>query len=146
MPPPESANVELMRRGFANFSRADWEATLAEIHPEIEWHLTFRLPDLSPDKTVFHGHEEVRELWVHLREAWDQLDLDLEQVLFDGEGAGGDGLLVLRVRFRAQSESSGIEVDRRLFYVQEIRDGMLLRQRPFDTEDEAFAAAGVPRG
>ena len=30
-----------MRRGFANFSRADWDATLAEIHPEIEWHLTF---------------------------------------------------------------------------------------------------------
>ena len=145
MPQPESANVELMRRGFANFSRADWDATLAEIHPEIEWHLTFMLPDLPPDKTVFYGHEEVRGLWVHLREAWDELELGLEEVLFDGEGAGGDGLLVLRVRFKARSESSGIEVDRRLFYLQDIRDGMLLRLRPFDTAEDAFSAAGVER-
>lgn len=145
MPKPESANVEIMRRGFANFSRADWDATLAEIHPEIEWHLTFMLPDLPPDKTVFHGREEVRELWVHLREAWDELELNLEEVVFDGEGAGGEGLLVLQVRFKARSESSGIEVDRRLFYVHDIRDGMLLRLRPFDSESEALAVAGVAR-
>jgi ketosteroid isomerase-like protein len=53
----------MMRAGFAAFSRGDWDSTLDLVDPEVEWHLTFRLPDLPPGKTVFTGHDEVRQLW-----------------------------------------------------------------------------------
>ena len=94
-----SENVATAERGFAAFSRGDWDACLAEVDPEIEWHLTFPLPDLPPDKTVFRGHAAV----------------------------------------------SGIEVDRVVFYIQDLRDAKMIRQRPFETEADAFAAAGVER-
>jgi ketosteroid isomerase-like protein len=135
-----SENSDSTRRGFAAFSRGDWEETLANIDPEIEWHLGFRLPDLPPDKTVFKGHDEVRELWDAFRSVWDELTLEPEEILYDK-----DDVLIVKTRFRGRGGSSGIEVDRVFVYIQELRDGKLLRQRPFDTEDEAFAAAGVER-
>lgn len=136
-----SENAEIARRGFAAFSRGDWDACLAEVHAEIEWHLTFRLPDLPPDKDVYYGHEEVQELFDAFKSVWDELTIDVEEVLYDR-----DDVLVLRVRFRGRGGASGIEVDRRLFYLQTIEDGKLRVQRPFESEREAFAAAGVARG
>ena len=135
-----SQNADTVRRGFAAFSRGDWEGTFADIDPEIEWHLTFQLPDLPPDKTVFRGYDELRTLFDNLAAFWDELTLEMVDVLHDD----GD-LLVVKARFSGRGGQAGIEVDRVLYYVQEMRDGKLLRQRPFDTEDEAFEAAGVER-
>ena len=136
-----SENEAVMRRGFAAFSRGDWDACLADMEPEIEWHVTFALPDLPPDQKVFRGHDEVRMLFDNIAEAWEGLTLEMEEVLFDD-----DDVLITRARFAGRGRGSGIEVDRRLFYVQELRDHKLLRQRPFETESEAFVAAGVERG
>jgi ketosteroid isomerase-like protein len=136
-----SENSETMRRGFAAFSRGDWEGCLAEVHPEIEWHLAFRLPDLPPGKEVFRGHEEVRQLFDAFKAVWAELTIEVEQVLHDE----GD-LLVSRVRFRGRGGGSGVEVDRRLFYVQRLREGKLRWQRAFDFEREALGAAGIERG
>ncbi len=135
-----SENADTMRRGFAAFSRGDWDGLLAEIDPEIEWHLVFELPDLPPDKKVFHGHDELRTLFDAFRSVWDELTLEVEEILHEG-----DDLLILRVLFQGRGGASGIEVDRHLFLVQELRGGKLLRQFPFETEAEAFAAAGVGR-
>ena len=135
-----SENADTMRRGFEAFSAGDWDRLLADVDPEIEWHLTFQLPDLPPDKKVFHGHDELRTLFGAFRSVWDELTLELEEVLHDA-----DDLLILKVRFQGRGGASGVEVDRHLFYVEELRDGKLLRQRPFETEEEAFAAAGVER-
>lgn len=131
-------NIEAVKRAFAAFSRGDWTACLAEVHPEIEWHITFQLPDLPPEKKVFRGHDEVRTLFDNLSEAWDELTLELLEVLHEDD----DGQ-ILKVRFAGRSGGSGIEVDRVLFYVHDVRDGLMVRQRPFDTAEEAFAAAGV---
>jgi ketosteroid isomerase-like protein len=136
-----SENAETMRRGFAAFSRGDWDGLLADVDPEIEWHLVFQLPDLPPEKQVFHGHDELRTLFDAFGSVWDQLTLEVEEVLHDA-----DDLLILRVRFHGRGGASGIEVDRSLFLVEELRDAKLRRQRPFETEEEAFAAAGVERG
>jgi ketosteroid isomerase-like protein len=127
-------------RGFAAFSRGDWDATFAEIDPEIEWHLTFQLPDLPPGKTVYKGYDEVRMLFDNLAEFWDELTLEVLDVLHEGED-----LLIVKARFSGRGGAVGIEVDRVLFYVQDLRDHRLLRLRPFETEDEAFQAAGVER-
>lgn len=129
-----------MQRGFADFSRRDWDACLGGMHPDIEWHITFPLPDLPPEKTVFHGHDEVRTLFENLAAAWESLTLELLDVLHEHDGGH-----ILRVRFAGRGAGSGVEVDQVLFYVQDIKDTLLVRQRSFDTEEAAFAAAGVER-
>ena len=136
-----SQNVDTIRRGFAAFSRGDWDGLFVDVDPEIEWHLTFQLPDLPPGKTVYRGYDELRMLFDNLADFWDELQLELVDVLHDEKD-----LLIVKARFRGRGGEAGIEVDRVLYYVQELRDAKLLRQRPFDMEEEAFVAAGVDRG
>lgn len=121
------------------WSRGDLDASLAEMHQDIEWHVAFRLPDLPPGKDVFHGHDEVRRLWTGLREVWDEITLDIEEELWESKETA-----LVRVRFRGTGGSSGIEVDRVLYYVLDVEDELLRRIRPFDDEAEARRAAGAP--
>jgi ketosteroid isomerase-like protein len=136
----ELTNAEVAERAMAAFSRGELDLALGDIAEDVEWHVTLMLPDLPPDKTVFRGHDEVRDLWRLLREVWDELSLEPEEVLYDR-----DDLLIERVRFRGRGSASGVVVDRVVYYVQELSDEKLARIRPFDSADEAFEAAGVER-
>jgi ketosteroid isomerase-like protein len=64
------------------------------LHPDVKWHLAFRLPDLPLDKTVYHGRDEVRRVWAAFRSASDQLSLTLEEVV-----DARDDVVVIRARF-----------------------------------------------
>ena len=119
----------MTRRGLRAFSRGAFDEAAAEIHPEIEWHVAFRLPDLPHDKDVCRGKEEVRALWETFAAAWEKLTVEIEEVLH-----ADDERMVARARFRGRGESSRIEVDRRLFYSNRFRDGMLAYTRAFDDE------------
>jgi len=131
-------NIALIRRGLDAFSRGDFDAAAEDMQPDIEWHVSFRLPDLPLNTTVYRGPDEVRQLWAAFRSAWAKLTVALEQVVDARED-----LVVVRARFVGRGSSSGIEVDRTVFYVFEIAAGKLKRLRPFDTEADALAAAGV---
>jgi ketosteroid isomerase-like protein len=133
-----ASNEELARRGMAAWSRGDFDAALADMHPEIEWTITFRLPDMPPDKDVYRGHEELRTLWEAFKGVWDTLTTEIEEILYDE----GD-TLITRNRFVGRGSASGIEVDRTIFYLLEIRDEKLLRVTPFDSEAEARQAVGA---
>ncbi len=133
----ETGNADIARVALAAWSRGELDATLATVDPEIEWHVSFPLPDLPPDKTVFRGREELGDLWRAFRSAWEELTLEIERVVYDE----GD-TLVLEASFHGRGGGSGIEVERRVFYVMTIRDGLLLLMRPFESEAEALAAVG----
>jgi ketosteroid isomerase-like protein len=133
-----STNAEIAANGLRMFSEADLEGALAIMHEDVEWHLAFPIPDLPAGKTVYVGHDEVRQVWEAFRGAWETLTVEIEEVLHD-EGER----LVFRARFRGRGQGSGIEVDRVIFYVFDIRDEKLLRTRPFDTLEQAWAAAGL---
>lgn len=136
-----SSNADLARSAFEAWSRGDIEGTLATMDPGVEWHLAFQLPDLPPDKTVYRGHDEVRELWNGFRAVWNELTLSLEEVLHDE-----DDVLLIRARFHGRGSGSGVEVERVLYYVLEIVDSELVRIRPFDELADARSAAGMPDG
>jgi ketosteroid isomerase-like protein len=143
-PEPDQSAVELSRRGFAAFSSGDWDKALATMHPEVEWHVAFALPDLPLGKTVFRGREEVRELWAAFTSIWERITIEMEAVE-SLSGAEGRWVLVARSRFRGQGGASGAQVDRVVHYVLETEGDLLRRIRPFDTEADALAAAGLER-
>lgn len=145
MAPADKGGVELVQRGFAAFSSGDWDEALRTMHPKVEWHAAFPLPDLPPGKTVFRGREEVRELWGAFASIWETISIEMEAT---EHVSGGDGtwLVVARARFRGVGGSCGVEVDRVVHYVVDAEDGLLLGMRPFDTEAEAIEAAGVDPG
>jgi ketosteroid isomerase-like protein len=131
-----SSNLELIETGLAAFSRRDFDAAARTMHPDVEWHLLFNLPELTPGKRVFHGIDEVRELWALTRSGWDELSVAIEEVLEDR-----DGYAIARARFFGVLREAGVKVDRQVYYIFDVSDGLLKRLRPFDTEAEARAAA-----
>jgi len=134
-------NLEMMRRGLENFSRGAFEEAAAEIHPEIEWHVAFRLPDLPPSKEIYRGQEEVLALWRAFSTGWETLRLDLEKVIHADEQR-----MLLRVRFVGRGTESGAQVDRVLFQAYRFRDGLLAYSHPFDDEPSARRDLDLPDG
>jgi uncharacterized protein len=135
----QERNLELMRNGLGSFSRGALDESLQYLHPEIEWHLAFRLPDLPLQKDVYRGHEEVKALWTQFRSAWDEMRIDLEEVLHVD-----DERMVARTRFRGRGSVSGAEVDQVVFYAFRVREGLLVYCRPFDDEAAARGDLGLP--
>jgi ketosteroid isomerase-like protein len=135
---PAEENVALVYRGLDAFSRGDFDAGVADMQPDVEWHVSFRLPDLPLDKVVYRGRDEVQRLWAAFRSGWAELTVTLEEV-----ADASEDFVVVRTRFVGRGSASGIEVDRTIFYVFEIAAGKLKRLRPFDTEREALEAAGL---
>ena len=133
-----SENLEVALRGLNAFSRGDLEESLASLAPDVEWHVAFRLPDLPPDLKVVRGHEQVREVWDAFRGGWERLTVELVEVLCDE----GD-TLVLKAQFHGLGAGSGIEIDRTLYYVLRVQDGLLRQIIPFDVADDARREAGM---
>jgi ketosteroid isomerase-like protein len=119
------------------WSRGDIEGTLDAMDPEVKWHRALFLPDVPVDTPVYRGHDEVRKPWENFRSAWEQVTIELKEVVYDA-----DDLVIVRVRFRGRGERSGASVQRKLFYAMEIRDGKLTRSRPFQDAAEARSAVG----
>ena len=132
-------NVETARRALAAFSAGDFEASLATMDPEIEWHLFFRLPDL-PLRSVYRGRDEVRAIWNVLAAAWESFGIEIEEILH-----ADDEVIVLRGRFRGRGAESGVEVDRVVYYHLRLADGLLTYIRGFDDEAAARRDAGLDR-
>jgi ketosteroid isomerase-like protein len=131
-------NEEILREGFTAFSEGRFEDCLETMHPEVEWHIAFRLPDLPFDRPVIHGHDEVMQLWRHFGSVWERLVFDPQEILYDrGETT------IARIHLQAIGGESGVELDSTLYYAMTIRDGLLRRIRPFDSPEAAAADLGV---
>jgi ketosteroid isomerase-like protein len=131
-------NVQLLRNGLEAFSRGDLDASLETMHPEIEWHVAFRLPDLPLPKEVYRGREEVKALWIQFRSAWDEMTVSVEEILHVDEER-----VIARARFLGRGAGSGIEIDRVVFYAFRIRDDQLVYCRALDDEASARADLGL---
>jgi ketosteroid isomerase-like protein len=131
-------NLETLERGLDAFSRGAFDEVIDTVHPEIEWHITFRLPDRPHAKDVYRGREEVKDLWAAFASVWDELTIALEEILY-----ADDERVVARARFRGRGEGSGVEVDRLVFFAYRIRDGMLVYSRAFDDEASARRDLGL---
>lgn len=131
-------NADVARRALRLWSEGDLEGTLETMQPDVEWHLAFAIPDLPTGKSVYRGHDEVRQVWNAFRSAWSQITIEIDEVIHDA-----DDLLVLRVRFNARGGASGIEIERTIFYVMGMKEGLLAELRPYEGAQEARRAAGL---
>jgi len=135
-----SRGLDTARKALRLWSAGDLDAALDTMRPDVEWHLALALPDLPPGKRIYRGRDEVRKVWETLRSVWQDIRVTIEEVLVDDKRT-----VVARTRFRGRGGTSGIEVDRMIFYVWELDedDRLLARSRTFESEEEARRAARV---
>ena len=72
-----SANADNVRRGYEAWNRGDVEGVLTFLDPKIEWHGYTHLPESG----TLAGRDEVRAWLERFLDAWEQLDIDVTELM-----------------------------------------------------------------
>jgi len=127
-------NVEIRNQAVRDFVAAfedDDDAFRAVLHPEIEWY------PIEENRTPTHGIEAAlwnRNQWL---DTWDEHQLDLEEVIEDGDD------VVAGVHITARGRGSGVEADVRFYAQFKVRDGKVVYIYDHDDRTRALEAAGL---
>ncbi len=112
------------RTAYEAFSRGDFEAALAQLHPEVEWHT----PQSFPDAEVLKGRDAVLEWYGrHWVSSWKWWESEAEEII-----DRGDGTFVIHAVTRGRGRASGIDVELRDTDIYEMRRGLAVRVRELD--------------
>lgn len=128
-------NVELMTRALAHFeSTGDILDEL--IAPDFVW-------DMStfhgwPEQQLYEGLQGARQFLSDWTSSFEEWQLETEGI-YD---AGADKVLIV-MRQRARSKTTGMPVDMRLAQVYTLRDGQQVRMQMYADVDEARNAVGL---
>ena len=127
-------NVEIVRRWWAGFN-ADGVAPLALCDDQ----LVIRNPQDFPIVGPYVGHEGMRQWATEVWEVFDELHMDVEEVI-----DVGDGETVVSVqRVRGRMRHTGLPIDVQWAGVSTVRSGKIVRAQGYMTKAEAFEAVGL---
>jgi ketosteroid isomerase-like protein len=127
-------NLKVVRTLFRAFDRADYEAALEALDPEIEWQAP---PGIVIGQEVYRGRDEVWRGFAEWLAAWDTHRFELEEMLDHGDHVVVGGMQIGRGR------GSGVEVRLPTFHVFTLRDGRVIRHRGYRDRAEALEVAGL---
>ena len=131
-------NVERTRHSFECWISGDLEAWYATIDPDVGWDISAHpLPDVPNHG---RGRDALRDemLAVYLS-GWVDYSAEVTEMV----DAGDDVVVVLHET--ARMRGTGVPIDRDLFHVWTLSDGLATFLRVFKTKAEAMAAAGRGR-
>ncbi len=125
-------NVDNLSRAYERFiATGEFSGDFA---PDFVWDMsTFQG---WPERQTYEGVEGAREFMADWLEAWEDWQLEVEELL----DAGDDVVALLRQRGR--SKATGLLVDMEFAQVWTFRDGAQARMRMFASREEALEAAG----
>jgi ketosteroid isomerase-like protein len=125
---PGSKRIAVVERGIRLWNNRAWEAALTELDPDVEWRTSGVVPGLEQ---VYHGHDGVMRFWRSWTEAWDEIQIDTEELT-----ERGDDVFVV-ARFRARGRD-GMEVDQPVAFQFTTGDtGLLTRFQAYWNRDDA---------
>jgi ketosteroid isomerase-like protein len=126
-----SENVEVIRQGFEVYAATGeqvWENYAADVV----------VRDLqSPDQAEYLGHEGLRQWIEDWSTAWDDWQIELEDLL-----DAGDAVLAL-IHHSGRGHASGISMDSHDGMLFRFRDGKVVVLEYLTGRDRALAAAGL---
>jgi ketosteroid isomerase-like protein len=130
-------NVEAFKRAFDAINRHDADALLSELDPEVEWHGAI-LMAMGGKRTVYRGHEGVREWLQDLYETLSEFQADYPEIRDLGDRVIGFG------QVRGRGRGSGAEIKSPHGTVVEFKNRKGIWIRTYLDPKEALEAAGLP--
>ena len=127
-------NVEIVRQGWQAFSDGGIDATLVYYAEDC---VSEDFPEL-PDRATYEGRKGLRDRNRQFADSWG--DLVIEPVEFID---GSDDVVVAVVAIRGSGKGSGAPLDAPAAFVYELRDGKIVRDRPFTSRNQTLEAAGL---
>ncbi len=129
--------MEIVLRALAAWNADNFDAFMAELDPEVEWHPSIE-PALEGGDTVYRGYDGARRAWDEYRgEAWAGLRGQIQETR-----DLGDSVLVLG-HFDVTGRRTGIEFGRGSWAVHHLPRRADPRSRDFLATLEALEAAGL---
>lgn len=125
-------NVEVARAAWKAYGDRGLEAALDYFAEDI---VCEDFPEL-PDRATYEGKEGFRERYRQFTETWG--DFVMEPVEFID---AGDDVVVAVIAMTGRGMGSDAPMDAAAVFVYEVRDGKIVRDRPFESRSEAFEAA-----
>jgi uncharacterized protein len=127
-------SADMIREGYERFNRGELEWLFDQMHPEIVWEDSPRMPD----SRSYSGIENVRRYLESFARHWDELRWEPEAVV------EADDVVLAFVRLVAKGKASGATVDAEIAHVYNLREGLVAHVRTYFDRDEARREAGVP--
>jgi ketosteroid isomerase-like protein len=126
-------NVEIVRRGIDAWNRGDLDEWLAGFAPEAELHTTGRFPD----ENVYRGRAGLERYWAEIHEDVEEVSVSISDLR-----ASGDRVFQA-VTGRGRGKRSKVPVERPIWFVTTLRDGLAVRVETYVDPKEALEAAGL---
>jgi ketosteroid isomerase-like protein len=96
-------------------------------HPEIEW----RWPAATPGASLFRGHDELQRGLFTWAESWDELEMEPEEILEDGD------YVLAMLRYRMRGAGSGVHLEEQVAHLHQFGGGLLRRWWMFGDPEKA---------
>jgi ketosteroid isomerase-like protein len=125
-------SVARVRKSY-EFVDREHQLDLDLLHPDIRWHTRADLPDTATHR----GHDGAAALMAEWFGAFDDLRVDVEELI----DAGDRVVVVLRLHGRARG--SAHEVDMSETHVLTMRDGKVTEIHEYQTKAEALKVVGL---
>lgn len=125
-------NVERVRESY-EFVDREHAPDVDLLHPDVRWHTRADLPDTA----TYSGHDGAARLLAEWFGAFDELHVDVEELIDAGEQV----VVVLRLHGRARGGAH--EVDMFETHVLTMRDGKVSEVHEYLTRAEALEVAGL---
>jgi len=129
-----AADLEVIRQVYDRFNRGDYDGAVALWHEEIELHQATEIPGAD----VSIGKEATQRGLVHWLSGFER-GFQYEAI----ELVDCDSVVFARVMLHGIGRGSGVPMNREIYNVWEVRDGLASRCRVFWDEADARAAAGL---
>jgi uncharacterized protein len=129
----ESEPLEVIRHGLELFNEGEYERSLAELPPEIEWDTS----EAVPDGDLYSGADAVLGYWRGVGERWDGFRIEADRWI------EGDDVVLMLGRLVARGTGSGVPVENEWNQVWRLRDGLPVRCENYTQRDRAWQAAGL---
>jgi ketosteroid isomerase-like protein len=127
------ANVEIVRRALDRAEATQYYGDAEFFAPD----LVYRPIGEWAESAECRGLDEYRRFLERFREAW--ADLTIDEISFHDYG---DAVSV-RVEFSGHARASGVPITAKVFSVNWLRDGLIVRIEDYTDRDDVLKAVGV---
>ena len=127
-------NRELTRRAYEAFTKGDFDAFAALLHPDVE----FESLMLEIEAGRYRGLDGAREYFESVRDVFPDWSIEIVQFREFGDR------MVIESRSLATGQGSGVRTGQRFWQAAAVRDGRIVWWKFFRSEDEALEAVGAP--
>ena len=125
-------NVDLVRRSLDHFN-ATGELLWDVIDPDVEW----VIDPMGLLGGTYRGHEGVKMFLARLGESFDQLGLEIDDLIDAGDSVVAVG------RTRMHGRGSGVTAEQPIGWVLRVRESRIVRNQVYFRPAEAREAAGL---